>query len=75
MAEFVNSVGTIQGGIIAAMLDDTMTPAAAAHLGGNHIVPTLELKISFIRPQGLAHCSATVGCFTVDATFYSLKAP
>jgi uncharacterized protein (TIGR00369 family) len=49
-AEFVNSVGTIQGGIIAAMLDDTMTPAAAAYLGGNYIVPTLEMKISFMRP-------------------------
>jgi uncharacterized protein (TIGR00369 family) len=32
------------------MFDDTLTPAAAAYLGGNYIEPTLELKISLLRP-------------------------
>jgi uncharacterized protein (TIGR00369 family) len=47
---FLNPVGTIQGGILAAMLDDTMGPAAAAFLGGTGFGQTLELKTSFLRP-------------------------
>jgi uncharacterized protein (TIGR00369 family) len=48
--EFLNPVGTVQGGILTAMLDDTMGPAAAAHLGGDAFCQTLELKTSFLRP-------------------------
>jgi uncharacterized protein (TIGR00369 family) len=47
--EFLNPIGTIQGGILAAMLDDTMGPAAAALLGGEGFAQTLELKTSFMR--------------------------
>jgi uncharacterized protein (TIGR00369 family) len=49
-AEFLNPMGTVQGGILTAMLDDTMGPAAAAHLGGEAFCQTLELKTSFLRP-------------------------
>lgn len=49
-ADFLNPVGSIQGGLLAAMLDDTMGPAAAAFLGGSHLAQTLELKTSFLRP-------------------------
>jgi uncharacterized protein (TIGR00369 family) len=49
-ADFLNPVGSIQGGMLAAMLDDTMGPAAAAFLGGAHMAQTLELKTSFLRP-------------------------
>lgn len=48
--EFLNPVGSIQGGILAAMLDDTLGPAAAALLGGDAFAQTLELKTSFLRP-------------------------
>lgn len=51
-AEFLNPVGSIQGGILAAMLDDTLGPAAAAALGGAAFAQTLELKTSFLRPAG-----------------------
>lgn len=47
--DFVNPIGTVQGGFIAAMLDDTMGPAAAAFLGGQDFAQTLELKTSFLR--------------------------
>jgi uncharacterized protein (TIGR00369 family) len=47
--EFLNPVGSIQGGILAAMLDDTLGPAAAL-LGGEAFAQTLELKTSFLRP-------------------------
>jgi uncharacterized protein (TIGR00369 family) len=58
--EFLNAIGTIQGGIISAMLDDAMGPVATAFLGGHQMTPTLELKTNFMRP-------ARVGQFFVDA--------
>lgn len=48
--EFTNPVGNIQGGFLAAMLDDTMGPALTATLGENEFAPTLELKTNFIAP-------------------------
>ena len=48
--EFRNPAGTIQGGILAAMLDDTMGPALVATLGPDQFALTLELKTNFIRP-------------------------
>jgi uncharacterized protein (TIGR00369 family) len=48
--EFTNPVGNIQGGFLAAMLDDTMGPALTATLNENEFAPTLELKVNFIAP-------------------------
>ena len=48
--EFTNPTGTIQGGFLAAMLDDTMGPIAALALGGGGFAQTLEMKTSFLRP-------------------------
>jgi molybdopterin converting factor subunit 1 len=48
--EFLNPAGIVQGGFLTAMLDDTMGPAAIAQLGPGHFTPTLELKVSFLRP-------------------------
>ncbi|HEX7034738.1 MAG TPA: PaaI family thioesterase [Pseudomonadales bacterium] len=47
---FTNPIGTIQGGFLAAMLDDTMGPALTATLGPGEFAPTLELKVNFIAP-------------------------
>ncbi len=47
--EFTNPAGQVQGGIIAAMLDDTMGPALVATLEPNHFAPTLNLNVSFLR--------------------------
>lgn len=47
---FTNPWGDIQGGFLAAMLDDTMGPALAASLADNEAAPTLELKTNFIAP-------------------------
>jgi uncharacterized protein (TIGR00369 family) len=52
--EFTNPLGTIQGGILAAMLDDTMGPALIATLAAGTFAPTLEMKVSYFAP-------ATVG--------------
>lgn len=47
--DFLNPMGTIQGGFLCAMLDDTLGPAAAALLGGSAFSQTLELKTTFLR--------------------------
>jgi len=48
--QMLNPVGVVQGGFITAMLDEAMGPAALAALGPGHAIPTLELKVSFLRP-------------------------
>ena len=50
-SEFMlNPAGLVQGGFVTAMLDETMGTAAMAQLGAGHTIPTLELKVSFLRP-------------------------
>lgn len=48
--EFANPMGNVQGGILAAMLDDTMGPALVATLPPGKFAPTLEMKVSFLEP-------------------------
>lgn len=48
--EFNNPVGNVQGGILAAMLDDSMGMALGCLLAAGEFAPTLNLNISFIRP-------------------------
>jgi uncharacterized protein (TIGR00369 family) len=47
--EFANPAGNIQGGFLAAMLDDTMGPALAATLSEGEFAPTLNLNVCFER--------------------------
>ncbi len=49
-AEFTNPMGNVQGGLLAAMLDDTMGPALVATLPPGRFAPTLEMKVSFFEP-------------------------
>jgi uncharacterized protein (TIGR00369 family) len=48
--EFANPTGNIQGGFLAAMLDDTMGPALAAQLAAGEFAPTLNLNVQFFAP-------------------------
>jgi len=48
--EFTNPLGNVQGGFIAAMLDDTLGPAGATVAQAQEFAPTIELKVNFIRP-------------------------
>lgn len=48
--EFLNPVGNIQGGFLAAMLDDTMGPALVATLDAGEFAPTVNLNVQFHRP-------------------------
>lgn len=48
--DFLNRRGTIQGGILAAMLDSVFGTTLATTLQHGETIVTLEMKISFIRP-------------------------
>ena len=48
--EFRNPAGYIQGGILAAMLDDTMGPAAFIMGKGEIFTPTIDMNVSFLAP-------------------------
>ena len=47
---FTNPAEQIQGGILASMLDDTMSLALLSTYDENVFAPSLELKINFILP-------------------------
>lgn len=47
---FLNPRGTVQGGIVAAMLDDTMGPAFYNASGGTCVPATIDMTVSFIKP-------------------------
>jgi uncharacterized protein (TIGR00369 family) len=51
--EFLNPLGVVQGGFVAAMLDDTLGPALVCMLPPGHFAPTIELKVNFIKPAPL----------------------
>ena len=48
--EFLNPAGNVQGGFLAAMLDDTMGPALSATLDAAEFAPTVNLNVQFHRP-------------------------
>ncbi|GAA3121986.1 PaaI family thioesterase [Streptomyces rectiviolaceus] len=50
--QFLNPMGVVQGGFLAAMLDDTMGPALVATLPDGQFAPTLDLHVQFLRPAG-----------------------
>ena len=49
-AEFCNPAGFIQGGILTAMLDDTMGPAAFIKTGGRLYTATISMTVNFLAP-------------------------
>ncbi|GGW67424.1 PaaI family thioesterase [Streptomyces xantholiticus] len=48
--QFLNPAGVVQGGFLAAMLDDTLGPALVATLPAGQFAPTLDLHVQFLRP-------------------------
>jgi uncharacterized protein (TIGR00369 family) len=60
--QFLNPAGHIQGGFLAAMLDDTMGPALVATLDEGDWAPTIDLQVQFLSPAspGRLHASARV---------------
>lgn len=48
--EFCNPAGFIQGGFLAAMLDDTMGPAVFAHTEGELYTATIDMNVHYLAP-------------------------
>jgi uncharacterized protein (TIGR00369 family) len=48
--EFCNPAGFIQGGILSAMLDDTMGPAVFAMTNGRLYTATITMTTNFLAP-------------------------
>ncbi|HEV2366167.1 MAG TPA: PaaI family thioesterase [Caulobacteraceae bacterium] len=49
-ATMANPMGRVQGGYLCAMLDEVMSAACVVASGLKAAAPTLEMKVSFIRP-------------------------
>jgi uncharacterized protein (TIGR00369 family) len=58
--EFRNPAGFVQGGFLAAMLDDTMGPAVLMKSGGQAYTATIDLRVSYLAP-------AKIGSFVGEA--------
>jgi uncharacterized protein (TIGR00369 family) len=52
-ADFLNPAGTVQGGMLGAMLDDLTASLVDATLQTGERVATLNLNLSFLRPARL----------------------
>ncbi len=48
--EFCNPAGFIQGGLLSAMLDDTMGPAVLLHTNGAAYTATISMTVNFLSP-------------------------
>jgi uncharacterized protein (TIGR00369 family) len=59
--EFCNPAGFVQGGFLAAMLDDTMGPAVLVKSNGALYTATIDLQVRFLAP-------ARIGLLTAEAT-------
>jgi len=57
--DFVNPAGFIHGGMLAAMLDETLSPTLALTLGPGEFAPTLEIKVNFISPAKVGRVLGT----------------
>jgi uncharacterized protein (TIGR00369 family) len=63
--EFCNPAGFVQGGILAAMLDDTMGPAVFTMTEGKLYTATITMTVNFLAP-------ARPGPITGEATVTQL---
>ena len=48
--DFCNPAGFVQGGILSAMLDDTMGPAVFVMTEGNLYTATITMTVNFLSP-------------------------
>lgn len=49
-ARMLNPHGNVQGGFVAAMLDDTMGPALVSMTDGACVPSSIDMTVSFVRP-------------------------
>jgi uncharacterized protein (TIGR00369 family) len=66
--EFTNPSGFVQGGLVAAMLDDTLGPAAFAMSGGKRMTTTIDLHLHYLRPVRPGRVTAQARVVNLGAT-------
>ncbi len=64
--DFVNRHGTVQGGLLAAMLDSATALALYAVLPADQTAVTVNLNVSFIKPGQLGAFVATSKLISCD---------
>jgi uncharacterized protein (TIGR00369 family) len=57
--EFTNPLGNIQGGFLSAMLDEALSIAGQVASNMTHVMSTLEMKTSYLRPASPGRLVAT----------------
>jgi uncharacterized protein (TIGR00369 family) len=77
--EFANRHGTVQGGLIAAMLDSSLSAALLAQLPEELTSMTVKLETEFLRPAPLTFLQAKAWLMSHDersaTTRGELRAP
>lgn len=71
--EFTNPSGFVQGGMIAAMLDDTLGPAAFAMADGKRMTTTIDLHVHYMRPVRPGRVTTTAKVVSLGAKIAFLK--
>lgn len=73
---FANPTGAVQGGFVSAMLDEAMSTCCIIASNVTMTAPTLEMKISFLRPlfPGPAEVEARILKWGKSAAFMEAEA-
>lgn len=72
--EFRNPAGFIQGGILAAMMDDAMGPCLVVHVGGRAFPSTIDLHTHYLRPVPVGPVSVKARVTKVGKSIAFLEA-
>jgi uncharacterized protein (TIGR00369 family) len=72
--EFRNPAGFIQGGILAAMLDDTMGPAVFTMTQGEMYTATIDMNVSFLAPARVGKIYGEANVIQLSKTIAFLEA-
>lgn len=59
LEEWTNPMGGIQGGFLSAMLDEAMSTTGVVGANFEKVLPTLEFKVTFLRPALPGRITAT----------------
>jgi len=72
--QFSNRHGTVQGGMLAAMLDSATGNAVIANLPSDRTAVTTRLDTTFVKPEALGPLTATARLIKLDDRSASAEA-
>ncbi|MCC6780427.1 MAG: PaaI family thioesterase [Hyphomicrobiales bacterium] len=71
--DFCNLLGWIQGGMLTAMLDIAMSYAALCMFEEEHLVPSLEIKTTYVAPARPGQLVATGSVLRMGSTIVFME--